>query len=772
MRWVVRIFLGLLALAGLAAAAGGGWLFYVFQSTLPQTRGEVRAEGLSGEARIVRDAYGVAHIFAETEEDVFFALGYAHAQDRFFQMDLIRRFVQGRLSELMGERTLRADARSRIRGYHLVAEAALDNLGPEMRAAAEAYARGVNARLARGAPAPEYAFLMARAEPWSALDSMAVTVYMSDTLTAGEGDSIDRARLNGLLDADLIDEFLPGYPDFAPTTLKAGDIETLRRRATRRNRTAPAPASDPAGGEEPDAGSNAWVVSGDRTVTGAPLLANDPHLPLTAPGIWYFVRLNLPDGPVIGATIPGSAVVTLGRNAVSAWGFTNTGFNVTDLVGRAPGSFDTVERRELIGVRGGPTITVIARDAADGPVLDGQWFDTSAFPGQEVVLVSAALDRSNAVAEASYRIMTSRSWEAFVEAGRGWTAPMQNMHYAHADGTIGYTAPGLMPLRGEDGRWTGHIPFEELPRVRDPRGGMIASGNNRVAPDAFPHPLPGGYEAYRALRIEERLNAVERHDLDSFAELIMDVTSAHAQRILPALRQSEPETETGMRGLALMQAWDGTLAADRPEGLIFSAWLRALAPAIYADELGEAFPRFNYSRRVFIDHVLNGDLGHWCDDVSTETVETCAVTAGRALDAAMRDLARAHGADISRWRWGDVRHAVFAHPAFTGTPLDRIFTVRVPVGGDGSTVNVAHFSFRSGNFDVSHAASMRAIYDLSDLNNSRFMHAPGQSGHPMSRHYRDLAPMWGAGRWIEIRDDWGPASPPPGARTLLLLPAE
>jgi penicillin amidase len=348
---------------------------------------------------------------------------------------------------------------------------------------------------------------------------------------------------------------------------------------------------------------------------------------------------------------------------------------------------------------------------------------------------------------------------------------MQNQHYAGVDGTIGYTTAGLLPIRDpQTGDWTGFVPFEALPRVENPAAGFIVSGNNLVAGSAYPYPLPGSYAVYRAPRIEAMLAAEERHSVDSFMAMQMDVHSELVSRILPALLGAEPESQLGAEALARLESWDGSLDADGAQALIISAWLRVLTNAIWADELGAAAPAFNQPRRAFLENVLMGDSSAWCDDIRTQWVETCPVTAGLALDAAMAETAQAFGRDLDRWRWGAAHEADFDHPLGDLPLIGPMFENRVAVPGDGSTVNVAHFSYGSGTYDVFHAASMRAIYDLADLNNSRFMHAPGQSGHPLSPHHGDLAARWAAGEYFQIRDDWTPDTAPDGARVLTLTP--
>lgn len=788
--WILRtLFWGVLGVA-LLVAGWSAWIAWRINSSLPQIEGEIAVAGITGEVSILRDEHGVPHIFGETDADVFFGLGFVHAQDRLFQMELMRRAVQGRLSEVVGSAALPVDRRSRTLGFARSAAGSAALMDDETRAVVEAYAAGVNALIdSNGFVAPpEFQLLMFSPEPWSVEDTAGVLYYMADSLVAGAGDEFARARLASALEQSRIDEFLTPYPDFGVTALSAVDMGLV---APAEPETVPADiaedaealedaadaddAAEPGVEEEPGPGSNNWVVSGDLTASGAPLLANDPHLNLSAPGIWYLARLALSDGDVVGMTLAGAPMVVLGRNEHAAWAFTNTGYDVQDLALIPLEELDSERREERINVRLGGAQTHVVLETELGPVLDREQFGLDMFPEDvAVVLHTTADDFDNMGIRSALALMRARDWDDFVEAGRGWTAPMQNVLFASVDGTIGYASPGRMPQRDDDGAWIGEVAYEALPRVRDPQSGSIVTANNRIAPEEYPYPTPGAFAVYRALRIEDLIDDTELHDIASFAHMQADVVSVHAQRLLPALRRARPQTELGRIALSLLQEWNGEMDAERGEPLIFETWLRFVHPAVYEDELGEAFGRYDYSRRVFLDHVFNGRLSHWCDNVETPERETCAEISGDAMDAAAVYLLETYGPDPMQWRWGDAHQAAFDHPIpfFNTLPVLRdMFGERQPVGGDGSTVNVAHFSFNR-MFDVNHAASMRAIYDLSDLDASVFMHAPGQSGHPLSPHYRDLAPLWAAGEYFEVRTDWPRTAPPPATRVLTLRPRD
>jgi penicillin amidase len=775
---IVKIIGAVLVFSVLAVALLVGWTAWRFRASVPVVEGQQHLAGLDGPVVIARDEHGIPHIFGKTDADVFFGLGYAHAQDRFFQMDLTRRSVEGRLAEMVpafigGPTLVRLDARARIKGYPEVAQAMADHFDGPLKAAVDAYAAGVNAYLKSDGfvPPPEYTLLGARPEPWTPQDTAAVWVYMTDDLVEGLGQEVERRVLAEKLTPQQIQEFEGGYPKDGRRSLTLPDLLAADPALANVE-----PQKEYGAGLQsgPTPGSNNWVVDGKHTRSGKPLLANDPHLGLRAPGVWYLARLALREGNVVGGTIPGGPVVVLGRNEHIAWGFTNTGYDVADYVVKPKdkgGATVASTRKETIHVRFGQDVSLTVRDAAEGAILDPAYFNLAPFGKADVVLETTADDLDNRSPQFSFSLMTATSWSEVFEAGRNFMAPMQNIVYADVGGNIGYLSPGRMPLRDASGKWTGTIPYEHLPHVLNPASGIIATANNKITPDGYPYSLPGDFAPFRISRIQDRLAETGLHDLDSFRSIQLDVKSDLAKRLLPSIAYAKPKTDPGVAAQKMLMKWDGALTENSAEALIYAEWFEQVHAAIYADELGDLFPRFNAERGEFIDRVLSGELSQWCDDITTPERETCADATGKALDLAMLTITERYGEDPTAWRWGAVHQALFAHPLLTGAPLlDKLFTVREPVGGDGSTVNVGHFAFGEGNFDVVHAASYRAIYDFSDLNRSLFMAAPGQSGHPLSPHYRDLAPLWATGNYVEISTDWDLRSPPPGTKILELLP--
>lgn len=761
--WAAGIILALLALLAFS------FVIRLYAS-LPQTSGRLELAGLRAEAQIVRDEHAVPHIFAENSHDAYYALGVAHAQDRLWQMEITRRALRGRLSEFLGEAGLDSDIWFRTMGLGEAADTAVANLPPDVQGALQAYSDGVNAVIsAPGFVAPpEYQFLMFEPEAWTPGDT--VTVYKAIALDLF-GNAFSEPRLNALIEQlgeERARQFMGRYPDETPRSLSMADLGLEDTADAQSDESIPALGPN----EEARDGSNNWVVSGRLTETGHPILANDPHLGLRAPAIWYLTRLTTPEGSTVGVTLPGTPFVTLGRNDHMAWGFTNTAPDVGDL--HAVNEDAVIDsREETIAVRFGDTVTITRRATATGPVLDPEHFDYPVPEGADFLALQWMLDEpDDATPGVGMRILSGENWDDFVDAVRGFVAPQQSMVFAAVDGDIGLYAPARIPVRDDTGAWVDTIPFEELPHTRNPERGFIATANNKIIPDGYPHYLTSDwYGVSRITRIYEGLEASERHTMQSMAELQYDTVSTVARNLLPVLLTATPQSPEGQRAIALLAEWNADMAIDIPQPLIFSAWMQHLGPAIYNDELGDQANRWVGYRQQFMEDVLLGDAAHWCADVETGE-GVCGDLLGPTLDAAMAELVQEMGGDIAAWQWGDVHYARHAHAPFSDIPLlAGLFTIETPIPGDGSTVNVAHHSWRRGDYSVFHAASYRALYDLGDLDSSLYMITTGQSGHFLSEHYDDLAPQWGRGDYIQIRTDWTPASAPEGSETLRLYPA-
>jgi len=779
----------LLVLLGAAAAALGAYRF----AGMPDTSGELRVAGAAAEIRIVRDAHGVPHVFAASERDAHFAIGLLHAQDRLWQLEMNRRIVAGRLAEALGPAALDTDRFLRTLGVRRNAERIAERLDAATRASLQAYADGVNAGIAivRRQPwklSPEFLLVGVRPELWTIADSIGWQTMMAWDLSGNHANELLRFALSQRLPSARIAQLLETDPP-----LRTADLGRLYQGLDRGTVASLMHTMPPAGID--GIGSNNWVVDGRHSASGKPLLANDPHLGLASPALWYFAHLSAPGLDVIGATLPGLPAVVLGRNQRIAWGFTNTGPDTQDLFleqvhpsdagrYRTPDGWAAFAARdEVIRVKGRPEVRLTVRETRHGPVI------SDVHPGAAEGLRASGVGARHALAfqwtalgpddttvRAGLALNRAGSWEEFVAAMRDWTAPQQNMVYADVDGRIGFLAPGRVPRRkpgndlhglapapGWDPRydWDGWVPFDGLPRAERPPGGMVVTANQNVVAPGSPHFLGAEWTLpYRHDRIRERLAARERHDVASFASIQSDVVSRSVLELMPALRGANPSTPAGRAALAMLRDWRGQMAADAAEPLIATAWIDRLRRLVFEDEVGESlFPLLERQRvrnRTLLHALTRADQAHWCDDVRTPAVEACGPLVDRALDEAVRDLAARYGDDPAAWRWGRAHEAVSEHRPFSKVAaLARIFEIRVPSPGDAQTVNVG----RHNPWDAAEpfanrwAASLRAIYDLSNPDASRFIHSTGQSGHVLSPHYRDLADRWARVEYLPMVTD-------------------
>jgi len=774
MKWLRRSLYfigGLLVLAIVVGAGGYLWL----RTSLPQTTGSIAVQRLGAKAEIARDGDGVVTIRAQSEADAFYALGFAHAQDRLFQMDMMRRLGAGRLSEVVGAATVNTDKMMRILGLYRLAEASLAKLPNDMRVTMEAYAAGVNAFLdtRSGSLPPEFALLGYTPEKWRPADSLVWGRLMALQLSGNWSEELLRYRLAARLTPAQLNELWPAPPGDElgiPQAQKPDDHaglapslpEVLRGRGA----------------------SNNFVVAGSRSATGKPLLANDPHLGLSAPIQWYLVRIETPTLTLAGVTAPGAPMLIIGHNGRVAWSFVTTQSDTQDLflekllpgdptsylAPAGPLAFET--RNEIIKVDGADDVAFTVRRSRHGPILSDApalaWSDRT----QVLSLAWPGLDADDGTAAALYRMNRAHSAEELLTAAEGFGSPMQNILYADTQGHIGFIAPGRMPMRKKlnaasqmpapgwtgDYDWTGYQPVDTLPQTVDPKEGWIATANNDIRPVDYSRFLSGRWEPpYRYDRIAELLEATPQQTPDTLAAIQLDDKSVAAEEILPTLLDAiapdaSPDSPA-TRASILLKAWDFRMARDRPEPLIFTAWMAELDKAILGDKLGDLFE--DYASWNLLDGArLVGPLeSPWCDDTRTPEIETCKTQINRAWHAALDKLAAAYGRNPADWRWGDAHQARFSHPMFDRIPILRDL-VHDPIAtdGDDTTVNVAspRVDFDSVVYPDVHGAGLRAIFDLADLDRSRFIIAGGQSGNPLSAHYRDFVARWRDGRTIEL----------------------
>jgi penicillin amidase len=751
----------LVFLTTLAVFAGGFALALLF-SSLPEAREELSIPSLAAPVTVTLDGDGIPRITATSERDAAAALGYLHARDRMFQMEAMRRGAQGRLAEIAGTPALRLDRFTRTLGLAQSAAADFAALDAETRALLEAYASGVNALIAaRGrAAAPEF-LAIGEPEPWQPEHSLLWAKVMGLWLSGNWRRELEMARLSALLPAERLrllwpEDASPGRPDLRAAMPEPAALGRLLAAIPVFGEDAPLPAS----------ASNAWVVAGSRSASGAPILASDPHLGFQAPILWYLARIELPEGRFrAGATAPGVPGIVIGRNERLAWGFTTTHSDTQDVfVERlaGPDAYETPDgprpftrREERIAVRGQAEPEVLhVRETRHGPVISG--LDIAAPAGTVLSVAMANLAPRDAAAEAMRRLNEATSLAEARAAAARFGSPPQNLLVADAAGGIAMylvgrtpirrSGDGTLPARGWDGSqdWLGFVPFEAMPHVENPAGGVLANANSRPAPADHPVFLGRDWPGdWRLRRIGELLAARPRHSAEDFAAMQADTLSLLARESLPVLRAVRPSAAAA-RAHALLAGWDGTMAADAPQPLLFHAWMRAFRrAALEAAGAGEAA---GMAGPEFLAMLLGPQGSAWCGPVG------CAPLLGPALDAAVAEATALQGSDPAAWRWGAAHLARFEHPLLRFVPLLRDLTrLEAATGGDGETLSRGGMrGDAAGGFAHLHGAGFRGVFDLADPDGALVMIATGQSGHPLSDRYGDLLGRWQSGETIRL----------------------
>lgn len=781
------IGIGLVGVVGMAAVFAGGSAV-ALRGSVPKLEGNLTLAGLAAPVRIVRDADGVPHIYAQSRDDALFGLGYVHGQDRLWQMEFQRRTVQGRLSEVAGSPAVVPDTYLRSLGLYRAATESLAHLSPDTLSAIRAYTAGVNAaRPSAGRMPPEFFMLGVDFEPWQPQDSVAVLKAIAVQLSANAFQEIFRLQLMKSLGAAKAAAFNPPLP--------ADVIEAYERYAPReatkfaeavRALDAIAPVLETRGA------SNNWVIGGARTASGKPLLANDPHLPLSVPAFWYLAHLSWPGVEAIGGTVPGVPAIIAGRTDKLAWGLTTTGADTQDLYWEKidpdnlrqymtdEGSVPFEERLEVIKVRFGGAQTIRVRRTKHGPVLptDEPRLKALVPGGYALALKWPALDGDDRTIEAALRMFDAKdaSRETITHLFEPYRAPIQSFVYAGADGNVGLILPGAIPARradnpvhgllpadGRDPRfeWTGFLSGAEQPLWNGGANDLYITANNNVVPSGYKPMIALDFDPeHRARRIRELIDGYkERHTVESFRAIQLDDGERFAMDVLPGmLAQTKPSDARAAEAVAKLTVWDRHMRAEASEPLIYAAWMKAFTKALTADELGELFDRLWTDRPNFITAVIAGDKGAaaFCDDVSTkDNVEDCSVILSQSLSTALSELEARYGSDQARWRWGEAHAASFSHTPFGFVPgLRDLFGLREVLGGGNSTIQRAAYRYSNREpFGAVHGSGYRAVYDLGDPNASIYMISTGQSGNVYSPHYGDLAPRWARGEYLPMTTD-------------------
>lgn len=797
-RWSVRLFTALATICGVAFVL----TYYLASRSLPDYEADYQVPGLSGEVQIVRNNANLPHIFGQNDADVFFGLGFAHAQDRLWQMTLMRRTVQGKLSELFGPRTLKVDELMRRLDMHRAAQNSLDHLDVYTRTALAAYSNGVNAWLrtvneqALGRGAPEFFLFAPEIAPWQPADSLALIKLMAVQLSSHAQAEVLRAQTALVISPDRLLDLLPDDPSGGVAALNyAAHFPQLDGRP-QMARLEPRDPLHPVPPAELGGASNAFAAATDRAASGGALLANDPHLELSAPSIWYLARLELQGGGVIGGTIPGIPTILSGRGATIGWGLTSAGVDDQDFVIEQlnpdiPGEYLTPDgfvpfdtRRSIIEVADAAPVTIELQWSRHGPVLPGKHYGLASItpPGHVAALSWTALSHEDTSMQATIALMRAKSIDDAILAGRDFVAPAQNLTIAAPDGvamkTVGHvprrdpdhSSQGRIPSPGwlDRNLWQGILPYATNPEFRNPEGGIVGNTNNKTIDRPFPDHISFTFgDTQRVQRWQRVMLNRQVHTRDSFIEAQLDTVSPAARTLLPligadlwftgeAAPAGTPERQR-QRALALMADWNGEMSEHLPEPLIYAAWLRALQMRLIQDELGSLANAFTHVQPLFIERVYRnvGGASVWCDVIQSAPKETCTEISRAALDDAIIWMTETYGSNIESWRWGDAHEATHDHQVLGRIPvLNWFVNIRQSTsGGDHTLLRGKTRGKGSNPFRNVHGAGYRGVYDFADPDSSVFVIATGQSGHPLSRHYDDLGVLWRRGEYVPMSLD-------------------
>ena len=799
-----KLAFALLGLAALVIVAALVARWYVGRAEPDYRRGATLA-GLRNEVEVWRDSLGVPHVWAESEEDLFRAMGYVHAQDRLWQMELFRRVADGRMAEVLGANLVDTDRFLRTIG---MGRAAAENervLAPEHRALLQAYADGVNAWIEghSGPLPPEFLVLRFRPEPWTVRNSLSIAKIMAWDLAEWET-GLNVQQATEAVGAELARDVYPSYPDWGVTILGAdaqwrgkgaapspaspstGSPSTGSPSTTPPSNPArPSTTTSDAGPQNAIAGapvphlpplamylldgvsisraSNSWVIGGGRTRSGKPILANDMHLALRAPSLWYLGAVHGGGIDAAGMMLPGVPVVVAGHSRRVAWGFTNAMVDDVDFFVEEVDPADStryrtpegwaqfVVRPETIRVKGAEPVIHRVRTTRHGPVLS----DVERRAGGRVMAMRWTAQDPSTEVVALFGMNRARNAGEFVQALRSFNNPHQNVIFADVEGTIGYwmggrvpvrtSGDGVLPARGwtGEGEWTRYLDFDDHPHVLNPADGFIVTANNRQVGGDYPHRITTNWASpYRAMRIREMVEAARGVSADDVARQQMDVRDAFARRHLPAaVRAAELAGDSAV--LRELRAWDGSAALDSRAAALFYTWFEALRTRVGDDEFGG---KNVYFPRTALEAVLERGGGAWVDDVRTDKAETLDELSADA----MREAARTVGTKV----WGDLHVTRIDHPLGVVGALDRALKLNIgpfPNRGSPNTVNVSPFGARRPPFVNGYGPSPRHVVDMGEMDDAGgFVIPTGQSGVPTSRHYRDQTPMWREGRLWRI----------------------
>jgi penicillin amidase len=763
-KWILGILLGLILVIFVGVYA-------YLRSTLPDYNGQIAVSGITKPVDIIRDSYGMPHIYAQTDEDAYFALGYCIAQDRLFHMDLMRRAARGKLAEILGKDLVSVDKFFRTITAGRSIEEIVAAYKHETISAAKAYAAGVNYFIKHHkGPLPlEFTILGYAPEPWQPSDAVAIQYVMANDLNTAFTVEMLHAAVLDKVGEEMAQEIFPDYADGYPTIIPQGStaLEFLKTLNLARE----------VRGTEGGGASNSWVVSGKKSATGKPILANDPHLGYGAPGIWYEAHIVSPSMNVSGALLPGTPFVIIGANEHVAWGFTNVMADDADFYIEKinPANSDQYEfmgrwedmtiKEEVLRVKDADDIKFKVRLTRHGPIVD----EINKYKEEKNTALAMRWTAYEVLqATPFYYLNIARSVEDIEKAAEHFKCPGQNWVYADDKGNIGYWAAvgipirdgfsGAVPVPGWDGKheWKGYVPTRQQPHLKNPARGWIATANNKHVGDDYPYPISHYYTMPdRFVRIEEMINAKQKFDTQDFAKMQADFYVVLAKEWVPMMLASlsgKQFSEIEKKAIAALKNWSFVAGTEDIAPSVFHATINEMVKNIFKKRLGEdLYGQYLTNKDVVFNAMRNliaADRSSWFDDPDTAEVEGINDIIDKSVTDAIVYLDEKMGSNVDDWKWGNLHTLTLYHPFGKSSSLMGSFMNigPFPMGGSIATVNPQPYKLTEP-WEGYHGASLRYIVDFADRKNSRRVIPAGISGNFMSPHYDDQAELWRAGKY-------------------------
>ncbi len=763
-KWILIIVCVIAGILVVGIGSGYLWFQHILKRSLPEVSGETSVKGITGKVEIIRDTYGVSHIFAKNETDLFFGFGYAVAQDRLWQIDFFRHLGQGRLSELFGKDLVETDLYFRM----LAASGVRKELSPALETTFQAFADGINAYITSHSDRLPIEFTLLRYKPekWVEDDYLAILKVVNWGLSCGFNTDLTAHKILKRVGEKKFREAFPVWPGDGPIIVPKG-YETITASADLPLRVAEKVRSligFPVG-----AASNNWVISGKKAQNGKPLLANDTHLALSNPSFWWEVSLNCPTIHVSGFAVPGVPGIPIGHNRDVAWGVTNVmvddvDFYVEKINPENPHQYwykdhweDMKVIEAVIKVKGGNSVKKEILMTRHGPIVTQPGKD-----GKEAISQRWAYSEGLQPGRAGHKLMTARNVHEVTDALRYWELPSQNFVFADQEGNIGYwccaTVPirakgnGMLPVPGWTGEyeWKGYVPFDQRPHVLNPEEGFIATSNNKVVDDAYPYLIGHYWEPMdRVTRVRHLLKTKNKLTVEDFKKIQHDTYCVLASELTPKLGtvlKKHAEKEGFRKAHDILATWNFVMGKESAGACIFEVTFRKMMDNIFKDELGEELFRKYLKTTMFppraIRALVRKGSSPWFDNVNTPRKETMEDIMKMSLGQALSALREKMGDDMEKWAWGKIHTLTYQHPLGKKKPLDRLFNLGpFPVPGNHLTVNKKQYAYGKPYF-AEHGVSQRMIVDLSNTNNALHVLPTGESGQLKSPHYRDQIPLY------------------------------